>query len=79
MEFYRIIVKSHLSSRRTKTFSGMKIELLPDGQSALSGYLQDQIALYGIINKIQELGLQLVQVIVENEEGSPKSKNGKKV
>lgn len=61
---YRIRVKGHLypTSRWANWFGGLTIENQPDGETLLSGPLPDQSALYGILNRIRDLGLTLVSV-----------------
>lgn len=60
----QIRVKGHLypSDRWAEWFGGLTIENQPDGEALLSGPLPDQSALYGILNRIRDLGLTLVSV-----------------
>ena len=58
----QIRVKGHLSDRWVKWFGGLTIENQPDGEALLFGPLPDQSALYGILNRIRDLGLTLVSV-----------------
>ena len=67
----QIRVKGHLSDRWVEWFGGLTIENQPDGEALLSGPLPDQSALYGILNRIRDLGLTLVSVnCVEPDLGS---------
>ena len=43
-------------------FSDLKIHPLESGETLLSGVVQDQAALYGIIAHLRDIGLQLVSV-----------------
>jgi hypothetical protein len=70
-EYYRIVVKGHLSSRwMTLTwFEGMTVTTRGIGAEAktlVSGYVADQAALHGILNKIRDLGLPLLSVTREH-------------
>lgn len=47
-------------------FNGLKIHALESGETILSGTVQDQAALYGIIARLRDLGLQLVSVNSED-------------
>ncbi len=72
-EYYRIVVKGHLSSRWMKSewFEGMTVETRGTGAEAetvVSGYVADQAALHGILNKIRDLALPLVTVSREDPE-----------
>jgi len=67
----QIRVKGHLSDRWVEWFGGLTIENQPSGETVLSGPLPDQSALYGILNRIRDLGLILVSVnCVEPDLGS---------
>ncbi len=57
-----IRVQGHLSSQWADWFGGLEIENQPNGEALLSGPLPDQSALYGILNRIRDLGLTLVSV-----------------
>ena len=58
---YRIVVRSKLCERYAAAFEGMKMET-KDGQTILIGEIIDQPHLFGILNRINGLGLQLLSV-----------------
>jgi hypothetical protein len=58
---YRIIVRSELSDTYAVAFEGMEMET-KDGDTVLTGEIVDQPHLYGIIDRINGLGLQLLSV-----------------
>ena len=58
---YRIVVSSELSERYAPAFEGMKMEA-KGGRTILTGEIVDQAHLYGILNRIARLGLQLMSV-----------------
>ena len=60
--FYQIRVKGHLGDHWADWFGELKIENLPDGEAALCGPLPDQAALYGVLNRIRDVGLTLLAV-----------------
>ncbi|MBN1221473.1 MAG: hypothetical protein JXM69_21310 [Anaerolineae bacterium] len=60
--YCEIRVKGHLSKQWSAWFGGLQIENQPDGQAVLSGPLLDQAALYGVLNRMRDLGLALVSV-----------------
>jgi hypothetical protein len=64
-EYYQIVVRGHLGSRWTTWFEGMTVTVRgagSDAETMLSGYVVDQAALHGILNRIRDLGLPLVSV-----------------
>ncbi|MEM7344989.1 MAG: hypothetical protein AAF485_12165 [Chloroflexota bacterium] len=60
---YHIKIKGHLDARWEVWFDDLTIELTDDGDTVLSGVIVDQAALYGILKKINNLGLTLISVI----------------
>ena len=58
---YRIVVGSELSAKYTVAFEGMEMEAR-DGVTVLTGKIIDQPHLYGILDRINGLGLELLSV-----------------
>ena len=58
---YRISVSGRLTERLGSAFEGMALEP-GNGQTALVGDIRDQSHLYGVLDKIRNLGLELVSV-----------------
>ena len=58
----QIRVKGHLSSQWADWFDGLEIENQPNGEAMLSGYLPDQAALYGVLKRMNNLGLALLSL-----------------
>jgi len=58
---YHIRVKGHLDSTWQDEFEGLHLEQ-KEGTTWLSGFLQDQAALYGILLKLRTLGLTLLSL-----------------
>ena len=58
---YRISVSGRLTERLGSAFEGMALEP-GTGQTALVGDIHDQSHLYGVLDKIRNLGLELVSV-----------------
>jgi hypothetical protein len=61
-EIYYIRVQGLLDSERTNWFDGLAITHSTDNETLLSGPLSDQAALYGVLLKIRDLGLPLLEV-----------------
>jgi hypothetical protein len=73
---YRIVVRSELSHRYAVAFEGMKMET-KHGETILTGEVIDQPHLYGILDRINGLGLELLSVRALPEEDHPSAeRNG---
>jgi hypothetical protein len=58
---YRIVVKGRLTPAFGSAFEGLELELLP-GATALEGNFTDQAQLYGILERLRNLGIELMSV-----------------
>jgi hypothetical protein len=58
---FRIVVRGELSRRYLPAFEGMAL-VTGDGQTAITGPVVDQAQLHGLLNRIGELGLELISV-----------------
>jgi len=58
---YRIVVRSELSDTYAVAFEGMEMEA-KGGVTVLTGKIIDQPHLYGILDRINGLGLELLSV-----------------
>jgi hypothetical protein len=58
---YEIRITGHLGSSLSQIFEGLAARYA-NGDTILSGNLVDQAALYGILMKLRDLGLELVSV-----------------
>jgi hypothetical protein len=67
---YRIVVRSELSDSYAVAFEGMEMET-QDGDTILTGEVIDQPQLYGILDRLNGLGLQLLSVQALPEVASP--------
>jgi hypothetical protein len=67
---YRIVVRSELSERYASAFKGMYMET-EDGRTILTGEVKDQPHLFGILQRLNGLGLELLSVQSLSEEAHP--------
>jgi hypothetical protein len=67
---YRIVVRSELSDKYAVAFEGMEMET-KSGDTILTGEVIDQPHLYGILDRINGLGLKLVSVQALPEDAHP--------
>ena len=58
---YRLVVRGELDERFAYLFGGMEMERT-ESRTVLTGEVIDQAQLHGFIERIQELGLELLSV-----------------
>ena len=58
---YRMVVCSELGEGYASAFEGMRLETR-DGQTILTGEVKDQPHLFGILERLNSLGLELLRV-----------------
>jgi hypothetical protein len=61
-KLYEIKVQGHLEKRRIQTMEHLTVQHNPNGQTVLLGTITDQAALYGLLNRLRDLGIPLVSV-----------------
>ena len=69
---YKLVVRGELDDRFAYLFNGMQMKRV-EGTTVLSGEIIDQAQLHGFIERIEELGLELLTV-EQTSEPSPGSK-----
>lgn len=60
--FFEIRIKGQLSDIWADWFEGFSVECLDNGDMLLCGYVVDQSALMGILNKLVRLNLNLISL-----------------
>jgi hypothetical protein len=66
--FFEIRVKGHLDESWADWLEGLELTLMENGEMILSGYIQDQAALMGILNKLYRLNLTLLSAKKINQD-----------
>lgn len=61
-ETYSIRVQGYLDQERSSWFDGLTITHTADGETVLTGPIADQAALHGVLLKIRDMGLLLLEV-----------------
>ena len=70
-KFYRIRVQGHLDNQWREWLEWLEINHLTNGDTLLSGWLSDQAALHGVLDKLYELGLPLIGLEVADAPPAP--------
>ena len=58
---YRLVVRGELDARYGCLFDGMEMACV-DGTTVVTGSVRDQAQLHGFIERIEELGLELLEI-----------------
>jgi hypothetical protein len=70
MQKIEIHIKGQISNQWSEWFGGLTISYSDPDETVLAGVVADQAALYGIISRLRDLGLELasmnIQEIKEN-------------
>lgn len=59
---YRLQVKGHLPANWSEWLGQFEVTCEPDGNTTLTGPIRDQSELYGLVAKLQNLGLTLISI-----------------
>jgi len=59
---YEIRLKGHLADRWATWFDGLSLTCQSDGTTVLRGFVVDQSALHGLLQKVRDTGLPLLSV-----------------
>jgi hypothetical protein len=62
-DYYVLRVRGHLAPRWAEWFSGLTMTHTASGETILSGPIEDQAALHGLLAKVRDLNLILISVI----------------
>ena len=74
---YRIVARSELDDRYAWAFEGMHMEMR-DGRTILTGEVKDQPHLFGVLNRLNGLGLELLSVQAMPDEDRSSSERDRK-
>jgi hypothetical protein len=61
-DVYQIRVRGHISATWSDWFEGLRITNADNGEAFLTGPVQDQTALHGLLARVRDLGLPLISV-----------------
>jgi hypothetical protein len=58
---YEIVIKDRISPRLGSAFPGLELRTRP-GQTILTGSFADQSQLHGVLDRLQDFGIELVSI-----------------
>lgn len=61
-QYYEIRIKGHIDLSWSDWLDGLIIAHQINGETLLSGAVADQAALHGLLNKLRDMGVQLISV-----------------
>ena len=61
-QHYQIILEGHIRFDWSISFDDVNVEYTDQGKTIITGSLPDQTALHGVLMRIRDLGLSLVEV-----------------
>jgi hypothetical protein len=59
---YQIRIEGHLRCEWTDWFGGLTVTLEDNGDTLLTGQINDQAELYGLLRQVRDLGMLLISV-----------------
>ena len=59
---YEIRLKGHLDSRWAAWFDGLSLSHQSDGTTTIRGFVADQAALHGLLQRVRDIGVPLISV-----------------
>ncbi len=62
MEVVEVHIKGHIDTDWSAWLGGLNIACTREGDSVLTGTVRDQSSLFGVLNKLPDLGMQLLSV-----------------
>jgi len=67
MQYAQILIEGHLEEKWADWFEGFDLTYTDSGDTLLTGCIQDQAALYGLIAKVRDLGVKLISVNLNSQ------------
>ncbi len=65
---YQVRLQGHLDARWLRWFEDLQVSPQPQGETVISGVM-DQAALHGLLNRIRDVGLELISVQRQTGQG----------
>jgi hypothetical protein len=58
----KIRISGHLADRYVENFEGLQVTKLAVGETLISGEVEDQAQLFGLLLRIRDLGIPLLEI-----------------
>lgn len=65
-EHYEVKIKGHLDENWSESFADLKFTYPEENVTMLSGWLPDQAAIHGLLERIRDLNLTLISVTCDS-------------
>lgn len=59
---YALVVRGRLDAQRSAWFPGLTLSPGEEGTTLLTGPIADQAALHGVLNRLRDLGLEIIEL-----------------
>ena len=69
---YRVVVRGRLGEHLASAFGHLELDSRP-GQTTLTGTFADQAQLHGLLDRLRDLGIQLISVNPADQAPAPRS------
>jgi len=70
MEMIEIVIKGYFDREWNEWFEVENIKKQPDGTTAVTGFIRDQSEMFGILNRLKNLGIKVLKFeLTEKTEG----------
>ena len=61
-QYLEIRIRGHLSDQRSNSFEGLQVTKLANGETLIAGEFDDQAQLFGLLIRIRDLGIPLIEI-----------------
>jgi hypothetical protein len=59
---YEIVLRGRLDESWSDWLGGLELSVTPSGETVASGPIQDQTALHGLLERVRDMGIELLSV-----------------
>ena len=70
-----IRIRGHLSNRHLENFEAMRIKYLANGESLITGEVEDQAQLFGLLVLFRDLGIPILEMNCCEQDFIPQEKH----
>ncbi|MBV9582466.1 MAG: hypothetical protein JO057_28110 [Chloroflexi bacterium] len=59
---YEIVLRGRLDESWSDWLGGLELRVTPNGETVATGPIQDQAALHGLLERVRDMGIELLSV-----------------